>query len=359
VPRPPFEGGGASSKQGHMKVLNRALKLTGEKMIVGASKTAITALEFDADAQITRAKGATLPTDGDAGYASGCIFMVEGGGVNLTSYVNDGSSSSCDFNAAIGGTGDITGVTAGAGLTGGGASGTVTLNVANTDGKISVGADAIGIAAGSLVNADINTSAAIAYSKLAALATGSILYGVANVATVTALTALDTEIKTTIAALTAGDTHSGIRSIVATANANNAYGSAGYFESDITGTQAGNFHYVFGAWANVNSGTVGAGLYLCAQDNGVYEDAGAVITNAKIIFGMRMEKVLGDTNALTFPWSINAGNNSGITALIETGTIDGDLGGVTNAGTDSGKLIPFYYDANGNKGYIKIYTLAP
>lgn len=44
--------------------------------------------------------GATVPTDGTAGYAPGCIFLKNSGnGIGSTMYVNEGSVTSCDFNA--------------------------------------------------------------------------------------------------------------------------------------------------------------------------------------------------------------------------------------------------------------------
>lgn len=45
------------------------------------------------------AMGTTVPTDGTAGYGKGCIFIDTDGGVGTTMYVNEGSNTSCDFNA--------------------------------------------------------------------------------------------------------------------------------------------------------------------------------------------------------------------------------------------------------------------
>lgn len=132
----------------------------------------------------------------------------------------------------------------------------------------------------------------------------------------------------------------------------------GMFEVAATVTGTGTGHAAASSsWLNIPSGTAAAGSYQCARNDGVYEDAGATITNAKIIFGARMQKILGDTDALSFPWSINT-SNAGITALIDcSGTTTGDLSVVTNAGSDTGTLVPFCRDVNATK-YIKLYDLA-
>lgn len=43
--------------------------------------------------------GTTVPTDGTAGYATGCLFRHTDGGDGTALYVNEGTVTSCDFNA--------------------------------------------------------------------------------------------------------------------------------------------------------------------------------------------------------------------------------------------------------------------
>jgi hypothetical protein len=41
----------------------------------------------------------TVPTDGDAGYSPGCLCIHTDGGDGTSLYVNEGTVSSCNFNA--------------------------------------------------------------------------------------------------------------------------------------------------------------------------------------------------------------------------------------------------------------------
>ena len=51
---------------------------------------------------ILSAAGVTVPTDGTGGFATGCIFLHTDGGAGTEFYVNQGSSTSCDFNVLTG-----------------------------------------------------------------------------------------------------------------------------------------------------------------------------------------------------------------------------------------------------------------
>ena len=51
---------------------------------------------------LLRAHGITVPTDGDTGYATGCLFQHTDGGAGTALYVNEGTETSCDFNAVAG-----------------------------------------------------------------------------------------------------------------------------------------------------------------------------------------------------------------------------------------------------------------
>lgn len=124
-------------------------------------------------------------------------------------------------------------------------------------------------------------------------------------------------------------------------------------DGTITGTSAGHVA-MMSSWINIPSGTASAGNYVTPMNIGIYEDAAATITNAKIVFGARMHKILGDTDGLSFPFSLNT-NNAGITALFDVNT-NTDLGIITNAGSDEGTLVPLSRDVNGNIIYVKIYT---
>lgn len=73
------------------------LRLDGTTETVGTPS--VTVLERDSSDKVLLASGATVPSDADAGYAKGCIFIKTGGGVGTTLYMNEGSSSSADFNA--------------------------------------------------------------------------------------------------------------------------------------------------------------------------------------------------------------------------------------------------------------------
>lgn len=70
-----------------------------ETMVPGpAASTTVRAI-FTIEDGILIAYGNTVPDDETSGYAIGCIFIHTDGGDATALYVNEGTASSCDFNA--------------------------------------------------------------------------------------------------------------------------------------------------------------------------------------------------------------------------------------------------------------------
>lgn len=51
------------------------------------------------DKGLLMASGKTVPADGTAGYQTGCIFQHTDGGSGTALYVNEGTVTSCNFDA--------------------------------------------------------------------------------------------------------------------------------------------------------------------------------------------------------------------------------------------------------------------
>lgn len=45
------------------------------------------------------AAGTTVPSDGEVGYATGCLFIHVDGAAGSALYINEGDQTSCDFDA--------------------------------------------------------------------------------------------------------------------------------------------------------------------------------------------------------------------------------------------------------------------
>jgi len=78
------------------KFIKRVIGIVGASRTVN-SQTVIVEME-DGDGYITRCRGTVTITDAGAGYAKGCLYTKTDGSAGGILYVNEGTSSSCDFN---------------------------------------------------------------------------------------------------------------------------------------------------------------------------------------------------------------------------------------------------------------------
>ncbi len=161
------------------KPFNRAIRIYGESRKVGTPNIRI--LQYDVDGKVLYATGAEVPTDGDKGYATGCVFIYTAGSPGAIFWVNEGDADACDFNVAAG---EV-------------ASSFIALNdtpsnytaAANKMVKVNGAGNALEFATFEVSNAQVASNAAIDFSKLATLTATYILVGSeANVATAVEMT---------------------------------------------------------------------------------------------------------------------------------------------------------------------------
>lgn len=77
----------------------KGLKLAGLQLSVGAVEFSV--LLRDPANHVLLAVGTTLPADGGAGFAKGCLFIDTDVGAGTSGlYVNIGTTTACNFNLA-------------------------------------------------------------------------------------------------------------------------------------------------------------------------------------------------------------------------------------------------------------------
>jgi hypothetical protein len=69
----------------------------GQTTTINSQSVVVT--ERNAAGKVTCCYGTVSVTDGGAGYAKGCFYVKTDGSGGTTLYINEGSTSSCDFNA--------------------------------------------------------------------------------------------------------------------------------------------------------------------------------------------------------------------------------------------------------------------
>lgn len=134
----------------------------------------------------------------------------------------------------------------------------------------------------------------------------------------------------------------------------NDLGVAAYCETHVDGALSGHT-YGFGSWINLDTGAVGGGNILAAQDNGIY-DNGVTLTGTKVIYGMRAESILQSVpTGGHFPFSLN-NNNIPVTAVFDVVQI-ADMAFASGAASAGVGKVPLFKAGNtGQLYYVNVYT---
>lgn len=154
--------------------IRNGLQIDGK--ILTPDTTEVTIILADLSENVLMGSGATVPINGETGYAKGCMFIQTDGGIATTFYINEGDETTCDFN--VNGGGSPTSFVALTDTPNNYSSAADKILKVNTGGTAVefvtpsgvVAMDNAGvfsIVAGSLIDADIKSDAAIAWSKMA------------------------------------------------------------------------------------------------------------------------------------------------------------------------------------------------
>ena len=124
-------------------------------------------------------------------------------------------------------------------------------------------------------------------------------------------------------------------------------------QATVTGVAAGMVS-ALSSWVNITGdGAIGK-QYVCAQQNGIYADAGGVDGDTTAIFGMRCHAFLDDAPSILAPLSLNTANRS-ITALFHIAS--GPSGGIVNGNpsTSVDGTAPLFVDTGGAVRWVHLF----
>jgi hypothetical protein len=182
---------------------------------------------------------------------------------------------------------------------------------------------------------NVTCTTGIDIDEVASLTTGITITANCTNALVINATHTGSSVSITNAALTAGDSYSGLRMSITAAAPDNEYGVVAYFDSTLSGTCAG-ITYNVGSWINLASAYVTGNNLHCVYEGGIY-DGGATLTNSRFV-GLQLQMILqGAASSLHwFRFNCNDGSSNTVTAIFAAAN-PGSAAFTSGAGTTSTK----------------------